>query len=448
MAFVDWLKYFFGSFFLHKYASESEERGFGGPLLGLLLAMAMIFAGLFGGSVAAFPSYYENSEEYTQFLYNAFAQSGEDRLNIKIENGVARAGKFGGEYGAGLVANTFTSEADRDKYSVNGYQLVIDTRDSKTNYNDFKCEYKKGDVTLTHDEYLTLKDEEKKNYTVYMEYTADALVLDAEKVKGYTDWLLGCGNAEAKKECEALLTGGVAPQSNYNAVYELYFKYCYPELAGAETFGKAPTMRTYYVNTYMQTGEDGKLACDKYLIVLSDIAFSYFYSGDGIFRGVSGFLSSFGDISVTQSAGAEAAKSEVDGFFIEFNKASAGMLSVNYLINMIMVLLYTVIAWAVIGAIGWALGAASKCPPLKNFTVNLKSSGSFMLVSGLLAFAFTFGMSFVLSGAGTYFWGLVFFIGVLGLRSLAHMAITLARYKKESAAPTCEEPAESEEGQG
>ena len=133
MAFVDWLKYFFGSFFLHKYASESEERGFGGPLLGLLLAMAMIFAGLFGGSVAAFPSYYENSEEYTQFLYNAFAQSGEDRLNIKIENGVARAGKFDGEYGAGLVANTFTSEADRDKYSVNGYQLVIDTRDSKTN---------------------------------------------------------------------------------------------------------------------------------------------------------------------------------------------------------------------------------------------------------------------------------------------------------------------------
>lgn len=438
MAFVDWLKYFFGSFFAHRYAAESEERGFGGVLLGLLLAMAMIFAGLFGGSVASFPSYYGKSEEYTAFLYNAFTD-GADRLNIEVKDGAAYAGLFGGELTDGFVVNTFENEADRQKYSVNGYDLIIDTRNSKTNYNDFKCEHKKGDITLSHEEYLTLPEADKKGYVVYMDYTPNALVLDAEKVAGYVQWLLTKGNAEAKKECEALLTDGVAPESNYNAVYELYFKHYYPELTRAESYGKAPTMRTYYLNTYMQAGADGKLKSEKYLIVLSDIAFTYFYSNDGYLRGISSFLSSLGDVSLTSSQSGEAARAEVDGFFVSFNNASAGMLSVNYLINLLMILLYSSIAWVVIALIGCGVGVMSKCPVVKSFINNLKSSGSFFLISGLLAFAFDFGMSFAFTGAQVYYYGLLFFIGVLGLRSLLHFIISVRRYKKNPA------PAEEQE---
>lgn len=435
MAFVEWLKYFFGSFFVHKFAADSEERGLGTPLIGLLLAMAMIFAGLFGGSIAAFPSYYHKSSDYTAFLYNAFAKEGGDRLNISVENGVASAGKFGEELTAGAVVNTFTSEADREKYSVGGYQLIIDTRDAKTNYNDFVCTHKKGEQTFTHEEFLKLSDEDKKGYTVYLDYTERALEITAEKVEGYAGWLLASGNEEAVKACKALMSeDGTVPQNNFNAVYELYFRYYYPELVGAESFGKAPTMRTYYVNTYMQAGQDGKLACDKYLIVLSDIAFTYFYSNDGVMRGLSGFLSQLGDRSVTMSADYAAAKGEVDKFMIAMNKATANMLSLNYLINMIMVLLFTVIAWAILGAIGFAVGTLAKCPPLKNFTNTLKACGSFLLISGFLAFIFTFSISFALSGAGAYYYGLIFFIGVFALRSLVHMILTVTNYRKQQKA--------------
>ena len=429
MTFSNWLKYFFGSFFLHRYASESEERGFGGVMLGIALAMAMIFAGLFGGSVASFPSYYHRSAEYTQFLYNAFAE-GEDRLSVTVKDGTATAAKFGEAQGP-LLINTFENETDRQKYSVNGYQLIVDTRPAKTTYDDFKVEYKKGDITLDHNGYLSLTAEQKREYTIIMEFTADSVEFTPEKVAGYVSWLLEQNNAEAKKECEALLDNGVAPESNYNSVYELYFKYCYPELARAESYGKAPTMRTYYLNTYMQTDSDGNLKCDKYLIILSDIAFTYFRSDDGYLRGISSFLSSLGDVQLAQSQTPEQAKAEVDGFFISFNKASASMLSINYLINLLMILLYSTIAWMLIAIIGSGVGRMTQCPQLKGFVLNLKSSGAFFLISGLIAFAFDFGMSFVLTGAQVYYYGLFFFVGVLGLRSLLHMAICVYRFKKE-----------------
>ncbi len=198
-------------------------------------------------------------------------------------------------------------------------------------------------------------------------------------------------------------------------------------------------MRTYYLNTYMQAGADGKLKSEKYLIVLSDIAFTYFYSNDGYLRGISSFLSSLGDVSLTSSQSGEAARAEVDGFFVSFNNASAGMLSVNYLINLLMILLYSSIAWVVIALIGCGVGVMSKCPAVKSFINNFKSSGSFFLISGLLAFAFDFGMSFAFTGAQVYYYGLLFFIGVLGLRSLLHFIISVRRYKKNPA------PAEEQE---
>ncbi|MCM1295429.1 MAG: hypothetical protein NC311_07785 [Muribaculaceae bacterium] len=431
MVFVNWLKYFFGNFFSHRLAEEGRERRFGNSLLSLLFAALIIYTALVGGYFASFSSFYSGAESYKEFLYGVFANENADRLNIKISGGAATSSKGEEEFKKQFTVNTFENSADAERYSVNGYQLLIDTRDAKTNYNDFDCYYIKGEEKKSREEYFALSEEERKGYSCKTEYTAKSLTVDAAKAEECRAWLLSddCASAAAKSQCEALSEGGAVPESNYNAVYELWVKYYYLDIAG-ESFGNAPTMRTYYFTQYLSADNSGKMKYDKFMIVLSDVLITYFYGSHGVLCGISGYVDGLSGHSMTRSVDATAAKKEVDSFILAANDASSGVIAANYFMNLFSMLLIVVLAWLILSLAMNLTASATKCATMRGFASCMRITGGFFLISSLFAFAFIFIASFFLAGSLVYNYGLLVFIAALLIRTVIYIIMEVVSFRK------------------
>ncbi len=252
------IKYFFLSFFSNPLAEESRRRGLWQGILSFLLGLALFFCGLTAGSAASFSPLYKKAGSFREFLYKA----ADNAVTTEVKDGKARA-SIRGENDAAI--DTFANDADAAVYSLNGYNLIIDTRDEATTYNDFTLTYVLNGKEYSAEEWRSLSEKEKKIYSVKVNYSSSALVLTKEKAEGYAAWILGaeCDDKAAKEKCRALLNdAGELPEKNYNAAYELYVSAYYSDLSKIERYGKAPTMRSYYMNTYLAADKNGDLKYD------------------------------------------------------------------------------------------------------------------------------------------------------------------------------------------
>ena len=421
MKFTQWLKFYFVGFFTHGLSKEGGDRSFFNTLLSFVLAFLIVCCGLAAGYAASFGVHYNNSKDFKSFLYAAFA--GEDpssRIDLSVKDGYLSA-----EIKEGERVNTLLKEGE--KYAANGYQLIVDTRPAATTYADFSVTCKKSDGTETdYAVYRTLSDEDKKAYSLTVKYSG--LRLDPSlKLQEYEELLSGSESAAAEygKLKADRESGEITAEAYADGVYELYFAYYFSGLP-KDSYGKAPTLRTYYLSAATYEG------VDKYIAVLDNVCFCAFKTDNGVGVEFSGYFDKLGDGTIS-GGGLTAAQmqSNVDGMIKNSFSAAGGLNFLVYLISLsrsVAIYVLAIILFALLAFIALKVMKVEDCP---RYVDAIKIVGSFQLWSAIITFVLTFIFSFFLARGAVFTATEIILVCVLALRTVVYAAIELIADKKK-----------------
>ena len=425
----EWSKSFFGSFFSNKIARDVTDRSIWQSILSFVLAVILLFLGSVAGVFAAFPVHFKQSSDFRSFLNAAFNNEDGNGLSLQIRSGLASCSAANDSDG---VINTYKYDGDRTRYSLNGYNLIVDTRPTATNFNDFKVSCKKSDNTeIPYESYKLLSSKEKEDYRLSLVYGENEVAFDAAKIEEYCDYLSTYATGETLKKFNAIVKDGTVAEADYPELYCLYFNEYYPDFADYDSFGVAPTMRSYYIDKYLSADEDGKYY-DKYLIVLEDIVFSSWYTDRGTLQTLSGYYSKK-DITLSNPT-----DSEIYGFVTTTFKAGANIVIVNYLINYLFASMALIAAWLLISLLMSVVGWAGKKTPLRSYGKSFKTVGSFALISSLPAIIVSFICGFFLSKTACFVLSLAIFCATLLVRSIVYAIYAFTKGGAEEEAPEIE----------
>lgn len=276
-----WFEFFTLSFFSHSTAKGAMKRGYTNVFLAFVLSLVFIWAAFVGGDMLPFEVDYAGSPDFISLTETMLVGSdGEVRIEAKIENGTLKLRKVGGEYTEGLFVSTLTSDEDKQTYSVNGYNLVIDTRPSNTlGEIEAYCISNDGKNTIiSYEDYLTLSEVARLNFDFKIRYTDKELLLSDEMLEGFKTYLLG-KDEETGGKLESLgsdLEAGKITKDEYNrAVYEVYFASYYPSISSYESSSAVPLLRNYYYHEYINKGEGN------YLFIFDDYMSGSFTTTSG-----------------------------------------------------------------------------------------------------------------------------------------------------------------------
>ncbi len=421
---IDWLKYTFLSFFSVKRASESRKRSFLPSFLCFVLPILCFFGCFYGGYVLSFSSYYRNSTDYRDFLYQAFG--GKDAISIKAEND-----RFYSSKNASPSSEVTIPFSDHS-YDLNGYRLVVDTRESKTNYNDFSLTYFRGEgddkVTISYEEYRKLDTPDQASYSMELTYTEKSLVLDEAKMASYADFLLNQEEKDVAEKAKKMMVGGKVTPDNYNAFYELYVSSYYPSFDKIEKYGNAPTMRTFYLDTFLGRDEKGNLRNDKFFILLDDICFTYFRDNRGNAHNISGYLNG-SSFDLSRNTGQES----IDRMITTLFSANQNISVFNFFVYAMRMGLILLIGWLAMGIVLSIIGTVMKDKFLRNYFRMINLSGLFFLFPGLLTSLYSLLISFVLSTGITYLTSIIFILSTVFVRALIQLILVYQDNKKKTA---------------
>lgn len=426
---IDWLKFYFLGFFNHDLTKEGGERSFFNTLLSFVLAFLILCSGLIAGYTASFSVQYNSSDDFRAFLYSAFASENSNRINLSVEGGYLSA-----EIPEADRVNTLLGEGG--EYSSNGYQLIVDTRSASTTYAEFNVRCEKSDGTLMeYSVYRTSSDEDKRFYTVSVELTGQ--VLDPSlKQSEYEDFLAEVSTvggesysetaATAYAELKTQFASGDITESQYiNGVYEIYYN-CYYSGLYNDAYGKAPTLRTYYLAPKTYESVDG------YIAVLDNVCFCAFKSNSGVLIEFSGYFNKLADGVISgDSLSAEQMKTNVDEMITKSFSAASGLNFLVYLISLSRSCVVFVLAIILISLVAFLILKVRKVEECPSFVDAIKIVGSFLLWSSVLTFALTFGVSFFQPRGTVFVVAEIAFISVAAVRTLWYVVKELIIDKKQ-----------------
>ena len=240
-----WLKFFFFGFFSDKYSKDGAKRGYSNVFLALLLTFAFLWLGYVGADMLPFSTWYDQSPDFKATVHSVFANSDiNKRIDAEIVDGTLIV-KKDDEYIEDILINTFENEKDKQNYSVNGYNVILDTRPADTLAEiEAYCISNDGENTeISYEDYLTLSNVAKLNFDFKLRYTGEALELTDDLVSSYRVYVEGLNEAN-KLETQTLandLAQGKISKGEYNrAIYELYFASYYPAIDEYESSSKVP----------------------------------------------------------------------------------------------------------------------------------------------------------------------------------------------------------------
>lgn len=404
---LNWLKYFGLNFFNAKYARQSAERSLWNSLLSFLLAIIGLFVAFCIMATATFPTHYDKSTDFKKYYHGLF--EGENALSLKLED---RKLSWGNATDNDFVINTYTQEEFKS-YAKNGYNVIVDLRDGSLLYNDCAVTFKKDKDYITYDEYLELTEADKSAYTATLVMSDKNIEFTEELVDGYVNYVGINGDDDAKAELESYGEDGVIKSENYGKVYALYFKTKYSSLGSG--FSTAPTMRNYYINTYLAVNSDGQSVYDNYVILLYDIAFAAWHTDDGQVVTVSGYYGDQASI-VDKNSSAESK----DEFLIDLFKANKASLKVNYFLYMIKAVFVIGFIWLLLPMVIFILAMIAKVKTLTDYGAMCKTMGGFWLGSFIASLLFIVIGSFFLSQTYVFYLAIVIFVVVDLIRTIVH----------------------------
>lgn len=420
---INWIKFFTLGFFSDKLTSEAPRRKYYNPLAALIIAFILFVAVIIAADFVPFSLQYGRADDFQTMVHSAF--TGETRIQLKVDDGKILAEK-NGAFVNDLVVNSFTEDKD---YSVNGYNLVVDTR-PMTSYDEFEVEFNGGKITSEDYEIMTLSA--RKSCTVKIVLTDRVRELDDAFIEKCTDYLEKASSltdanydkAVADKYEEIKSQADVAEKNK--KIYALYLQAYYPQ-AFNENSG-IPILRNYYAQKYIENEE-----VNNYLFVFEDMLVGSFTSG-GTSRMFYGYTSKLDDGLIVTAGNSGEAEKQVDKFIDSAYRDSLGISSYLYFINARRIFLFVIIIWLVLALIAFAVARLVKLDLPKKFGAWFKISGSFIFVSSIITCLIAFICCFFVS-TGTIFSMITpLFAGIIFIRFSVYFVLSCIRANKKSTA--------------
>lgn len=401
-----WLRFFGLSFFSDKIAKEAARRGYLNVFLGLLFALIFVFCGVLASNTIPFTTHYKNATEFKAFVHNAFSE-----ITLTVNGGCVSAED---------TVNTYLNEAQSEKYALNGYNLVIDTRPSNA-YDDFRAYYLANDGSrdeISYEDYHALPEDKKSGYDFKVQYTPDELILSEELIAKCEDYLRSCTDEEISSRYAELSSNkdGVSSENYADSVYNLYIKAYYPEISGYESNGSAPLLRSFYYVNYLY-GDNSD-----YLFVFDDALIGSFETDGGIQTTFYGIFDKMTDGIVSES--------NADLFLKDAFKATVPMQANVYVMNMFMFIPFFVVIPLIIALIAKIALTLLKVEKYKKFTVCLKVEGSYLAIGSLISAVVLFICGYFVSNALLNALPIVLYAAVLLIRTAVYIVKEYINRKK------------------
>lgn len=421
----DWLKRFGLSFFNDKYTRESVHCGFGMTLLTCLLAVLVLFFGVFTGKDALFSVDYDGASGFREFIYGAFAVDGLT-LDIAVKDGKGDV-TVNGEHS---IINTLENADDAQRYDRNGYRLIVDHNDMTEAYDDFTvvCRHKSSGSVIDYSDYVELSATERSEYELEVVYsgTRRDISVGASEYETY----LSAHAAAELKDIKEKHADDVAEYEK--ALYELYIKTYYPELktlVGEDV----PTLRRYYYD--LIEAADGK-----YLCVFGDMIIGSFATDLG--KKVR-FGCVYTDFGIECGAYSEdRARAELDGFVNDLYYSNLSTLLFLEILNCLIFLAAFVLTVILITAACRAASALKKIEIGSSISNCVKAVGANIHVAALIAAVATVIFGFFYGGTAVTVFGVAAFAVTLAARLAVFYAREHAAQKKAADESAPSEPAE------
>ncbi len=414
-----WVKFFFVGFFSHKWAREGAKRGYGNSFLGFVLALLLLWGSFIGAEMIPFPSHYNNSPDFKAIARSVFANPDiNKRIDAKFEDGILKLKKHGGEYTEGLLVNTLENEEDYRNYSVNGYQVIVDSRpaDALAEFEAYCVSNDGKEMIISYDEYLTLSEVARLNFDFKLKYTGNELKLTDELVEGYKN-VIDLTIEENRLEIERLDTdlndGKITKEEHNRAIYELYFANYYPAINYYESVSKVPLLRNYYYHQYIKEGND------KYFFIFDDYMAGCFETKSGRTVAFYGFYSNIenGDL-IPEGAKQGEANTLVDSFIKESYRAIWILNVYAYAMNIFSLIPFIALMLLVATLLTYSVLKLRGVESVTSLGGMFKIVGSFAWISGVISSILSVILAFIAPRALVNILPLVLFFVVLVIRSI------------------------------
>lgn len=413
----DWLKFFFLGFFNNELATQSKKRSIWNGILSFFVAFILLYIALSIAFSVSFPTHYSNSTEFIEFWHYIFDDGG---VRFDVQNRKASAYYDNGDI---VSVNTFVSQADREKYSKNGYDLIIDMRDGASLYSNFELVFVNADSdgTLTYDEYDKLSDSSKKDYTIKITLSDDAIEFTPELVDEYTAFIKNRGGVDSLATLEQISKDGIVEADNYSKLYELYFNVKFGELSTG--YASAPTIRDYYISTYLATDSDGNSIYDNYVILLHDLTFASWYDDSEVRLTVTGY---YDDVHVKIDGNVL----DADNLMLSLHETNKDVIMINCFLYLLRGASVVGLVWLVLPLICAILHKICKGKKIPGYGETFKVMGSFWFWSTVPAMIYAIIASFVTSQVLVLYVSFIMMLIVDVIRTLIYF-INMKKFDSE-----------------
>lgn len=427
-----WFKFFGLSFFSNKISKEGAKRGYTNFFVGLVLALIFLWVGLVGGDMLPFGSHYDNSPDFKATVRAVLANPDENlRIDVKVNNERLIAKKQGGEYLEQLLVNTFESDTDKQNYSVNGYNVVIDMRPADTLAEiEAYCISNDGKNTkISYEEYLTLSEVARLNFNFELRYTGNALELTDQKVEEYKAYLGGL-TAEIKQKAQTLLSDleqNKITKEEYNReIYQLYFTNYYPPIVAYESSSKVPLLRNSYYHNYINKG------AKTYIFIFDDNIAGSFKTKSGIEVVFYGFYSNTENGVLIKESEKQAQANMLADEFIK--KAYSSITGLNFYaqaVNVFTLIPFIALMPMVVTLLAYSILKLRGVESIKTLGDTFKIIGSYQWFSALISTVFTIILAFFVKRNLISALPLVLFFVTLAIRSVIFAVSEARSYLKQ-----------------
>lgn len=420
----DWIKFFTLGFFSDKLTAKAPHRRVYSSFFALFFAFVLFVAVVIAADFIPFSLHYRDAKDFKNTVYNAFAADSPQRISLKVADGKITAAKQDGTYVKERILNSFIYEEDKP-YSLNGYNLVIDTRPLNA-YDAFETEFDGGKISAA--EYADLSFTAKKNCPVKIVLTDGVRELDdtyigqcesyLEKVSSPTDINYDKALSE---EFAAIINS--EDKEKAEKIYKLYLRAYYPQ-----TFdGKSgiPVLRNYYAQEFIEN-ENVK----NYLFVFEDMLVGSFTTESGISRMFYGYASKLSDGIAVTAVGTGEAEKQADEFIDGAYRASLVISSYLYFINSRRIFLFAICIWLILSLITFGISKIIKLDLPKKFGAWFKIIGSFIFISSLTVSFIAFICGFFVSVNTVFAMITPLFGAIMLIRLAAYFTTSCIKLKK------------------
>lgn len=383
------------SFFSDKASKEAAKRGYTNVFLGLLLAFALLWSGFVGAEMLPFSARYNASSDFRATVHGAFANEDADkRISIEMQDGRLMAKKADEEYAVGLLTNTFDNEDDREAYSQNGYDLVIDTRpaDALAEVEIYYISNDGENLKISYEEYLSLSAVARLNFDFKLRYTGNELVLDDATVGDYKAYLVSLGDdtaLEVENLTNNLAEGKITKDEFDRAIYQLYFTNYYPDISDYESTSKVPLLRNYYYHQYIKAGKS------KYLFIFDDYLTGSFETDGGMKFSFYGFYSNLEDGELIDGAcSPDEAERAADDFIKKSFRATTPLTLYAHAMNVFSFIPFIALMPMVVTLLAYSILKLRGVESITSLGGTFKIIGSYVWFSAVIAAALSLCFSF------------------------------------------------------